>query len=417
MSYTIHAFTNWVGFDSWATLRNWLLSPEGGKLRIVEPSNSPFALVRYVKGQSDFSLPHVRWCRSVVVDKERRLPVCVSPPKGNLLTDEIVHTLHSENGDSFVEDFVDGTMMNVYSTDGETGVSTRSRIGATKSKFYKEGTSFRLMFDEALKEHGVVTYDQILPEFVNDVASVFTSVVLQHPKNRIVTPVSKPTYKIVHQGRVFPDGRVELSEHSFRHAAQYDTSNPYFVIGNYKLDQILNKGGLEKWVRDRSAQNGFGWQGCVARDGKGNRYRIRSQGFEAVRHIRGNEPSVEERFARLRKSRQQSQYLAFYPEDTQPFYEVEGVLRSNTRRLLGEYIATFRTRKVPYNELVWPYKHHVSVLHNVYKDILKPQGKKVTLEEVIHYVNSLGVEDLANMCKQHQPRLEKAGDEEQKASA
>jgi hypothetical protein len=416
MSYTIDTFTNWVGFESWTTLKNWLVSSDGGKLRIVEPSNSPFALVRYVKGQSDFSKPHVRWCRSVVVDKERRLPVCVSPPKGELLTDEIVHTLYAEHVGSFVEDFVDGTMVNVYATDGETGVSTRSRIGA-KSKFYKDGLSFRDMFDEALKEHNVASYDQILPEFVNDVTSVFTNVVLQHPKNRIVTPVSKPTYKIVHQGRVFPDGRVELSEHSFRHTEVYDATNPYFVIGNYKMGQILNKGGLEKWVRDRSAQNGFGWQGCVARDGKGNRYRIRSQGFEAVRHIRGNESSVEERFARLRKGKQQSQYLAFYPEDTQPFYEVEGVLRSNTRRLFNEYVATFRTRKVPYNELVWPYKHHVSVLHNLYKDVLKPQGKKVTLEEVIHYVNSLSAEDLANMCKQHQQRTEKTGESESKTSA
>jgi hypothetical protein len=126
-----------------------------------------------------------------------------------------------------------------------------------------------------------------------------------------------------------------------------------------------------------------------------------------VRRIRGNESSKEERFARLRKTRGMTQYLAFYPEDREAMYELEGLLRKNTRQLYTFYGDVFRGRKTPYHELPWPYKHHVSVLHNLFKDVLRAQSKKVTLEEVVKYVNGLGLEDLVNMTKVHSLELRK----------
>jgi hypothetical protein len=68
----------------------------------------------------------------------------------------------------------------------------------------------------------------------------------------------------------------------------------------------------------------------------------------------------------------------------------------------------FRARKTAYHELPWPYKHHVSQLHNLYKDTLKAQGKKVDLEQTIRYVNSLNAEDTANMSKVHKLELRPA---------
>jgi hypothetical protein len=41
------------------------------------------------------------------------------------------------------------------------------------------------------------------------------------------------------------------------------------------------------------------------------------------------------------------------------------------------------------------------VLHNLFKDTLRAQKKKVDLEEVIRYVNGLNQDDLANMLKEH----------------
>jgi hypothetical protein len=76
-------------------------------------------------------------------------------------------------------------------------------------------------------------------------------------------------------------------------------------------------------------------------------------------------------------------------------------LRKNTRQLFQFYTDVFRARKVAFHQLPWPYKHHVSVLHNLFKDVLKAQGQKVTFEEVVKYSNGLSQEDMTNMAKVH----------------
>jgi hypothetical protein len=404
MSYTISAFTNWVAdFQTWEALRTWLTSAEGGSLRVIEPKEGDYAVVRYVKGQSDFEKAHVRWCRSVVVQKSTRLPVCVAPPKANELTEASV------NEADVAEEFVDGTMINVYATTGSAPqLATRSRLGA-KAKFYNDGLSFEEMSREAMAANGVTDLADVLPQNA-DTASCFTSTVLQHPRNRIVGKVERPTFYIVHQGWTFPDGRVEITEDAtdFRCITTVEgDAADFFEIPSYNLEAVRAAKTVKDWVAKQSQDRGHNWQGVVLKDGNGNRWRVRSDIYETVRRIRGNESTVAERFARLRKTRTLDNYLVFYPEDRDAFYELEGRLRKNSRQLSHFYNDTFRSRTTPFHELPWPYKHHVSVLHNLFKDVLRAQGKKVDLEQVIRYVNGLNLEDLVNMTKTHKLDLVK----------
>jgi hypothetical protein len=158
---------------------------------------------------------------------------------------------------------------------------------------------------------------------------------------------------------------------------------------------------VKDWVSAQALERGFGWQGLVLKDGAGNRWRQRSEVYETVRRLRGNTSTSAERYANQRRARTTEQYLSFYPEDRDAFYNLEGLLRKNTRNLFHFYVDTFRSRKTAFHELPWPYKHHVSVLHNYYKNTLREQKKKVDLQEAIRYVNTLANEDLANMMKEH----------------
>lgn len=394
-SYTVNCFTNWVSdFASWADLKTWLTSDAGGKLRVVEPRDSPYALVRYVKGQSNFDLEHVPWCRSVVVQKETRLPVCVAPPKSSTLDESTAEDA------TVAEEFVDGTMINVFETNGaEAQIATRSRLGG-RTRFYERGPTFGEMFNDALKEMGLDGLTSILNPTEDGFVARFTSTVLQHPANRIVKSVFKPGFVIVHQGTVATDGVVTMYEDASEFVVS-ESEAADIEIQAYKLAPIQAAKTVREWVEQQAQERGFGWQGLVLKDGKGRRWRMWSDIYQTVRRFRGNESSTEERFARLRKSRTVDQYLSFFPEDREALYEREGQLRKNTRQLFHFYGDVFRARKTAYHELPWPYKHHVSQLHNLYKDTLKAQGKKVDLEQVIRYVNGLNAEDTANMSKVH----------------
>lgn len=405
MSYSTDVFIKWVSeFESWAALREWLQSKMGGSLRIVEPKNSAYALVRYVKGQSDLSMEHVRWCRSVVVHKASRIPISIAPPKATEITNDIDPSVWSS-----AEEFADGTMLNVgmfqnqFASQGDpdegTILSTRSRLGAG-GRFFETGPTFAEMFHEALTNHKVADANAILPDQPS-ARAVFTSVVLQHPGNRIVKSIGAADFQIVHQGWVSSSGRVEIVEASSQFRCASEDTTLFFQVQSYPLEQIRSAKSVATWVAKKAQELGYGWQGVVLKDGRGGRWRVRSSVYEAVHRIRGNEASVEERFARLRRDRSLEQYYAFYPEDRESFYELEGRLRANTRRLAHYYTDVFRARSSPYHELPWPYKHHVSALHNLFKDSLRAQGKKVDLEQVVQYVNGLGLEDLSNMTKVH----------------
>ncbi len=399
MPYQVDVFTNWTTYATWEELKQWLTSEAGGKLRVVEPKEGAYALVRYTKGQSDFKLPHVRWCRSVVVDKASRLPVCVAPPKADELSEQSLEAATS------AEEFVDGTMVNVFET-GSSGpvVATRSRLNGTAS-FYEGGPTFADMLREAVGKKGVDTLTNLLPTTGDERVARFTSTVVQHPANRIVRKVDDANVVIVHQGWVLADGTVFVEEDAANFVFTSTDENADMEVQPYNLEAVRAAKSVEDWVSAQAQDRGFGWQGVVLKDGQGHRVRVRSQVYETVRRLRGNESTSVERYARLRKARAVDQYLAFYSEDRQVFYELEGRLRKNTRQLFHFYADVFRARKTAYHELPWPYKHHVSVLHNLYKDKLRAESKKVDLTETIHYVNSLNYDDTVNMLKQHRLEL------------
>ena len=387
MPYQVDVFKSWPLMSSWDELKSWLTSKDGGLLRVVEPSDSAYALVCYNKGKSDFSLPHVPWCRSVIVHKLSKLPVCVSPVKAEVLTETSVNTA------TVAQEFVDGTMMNIFhsSFDESTGVSTRGRLGADKG-FYVGGPSFYSMLTEAMYTQGVESFNDILPSPENP--NRFTSVVLQHPMNRIVKKVEAPRFVIIHQGWVNNDGTVFIDE----------TING---VDTYNLESVRAAKSVKDWVSSQTQTRGLGWQGLVLK-ADGRRWRERSDVYETIRSLRGNESTLEERYARLRKSRSVDAYLAFYSEDKAALYNLEGRLRKNTRQLSHFYVDVFRSRQTAFYELPWPYKHHVSVLHNYYKNTLRPLNKKLDLNEVVKYVNNLNLEDTANMLKEHNLELKQS---------
>ena len=387
MSYSISVFSAWTSYGTWDALKAWLQSKEGGSLRVVEPKESDLVLIRYTKGVSDFSLPHVSWCRSVVLNKKTLLVVSVAPPKAKKVDD-------AENNASeytSAEEFVDGSMMNIFrdATLGLVDVSTRSRLGG-KNQFYSGGPTFLSMLKDALVAGGKTDVSELLPSTTD--TNCFTSIVLQHSQNRVVKSITTPTVYVIHQGSVSADGVVSIVEDPVQLVS-------YKTPLRYNLESILTNPTVKQWVVQQSQEHGYEWQGVVFKNGQGARWRIRSEVYETVRHLRGNDASLEERFARLRKSRTLEQYITFYSEDRQVMYDLEGVLRENTRRLHNLYVSVFIVRENPFHELPWPFKHHVSVLHNLYKDVLRPHGKKMNVEEVVRYVNRLDFKDTANLCK------------------
>jgi len=362
----------------WSDLKADFLS-EG--LRVIDPKDSPYAIVRYERKTEEVN----RWMRSVVYNKETCKPVCVAPPKST--------TFNGSLEDYTVQEFVDGTMINLFwlgDDEGEPQVVTRSRLGAD-NKFYSE-LSFVDMLLEAV--NGDLNYLKPYPEDTK--CQQFVSVVLQHPQNRVVTHVSKPRVTVVHIGVVTDEG-VSITENPDVWSGNIEAYKP--TTYNVPKEHLVNLEALASYVETFAKEDKTLWQGFVLKDGMGGRCRLRSKTYSQVRSLRGNESDTVVRFCRLRNGRLIKRYLQHYPEDEKTFYELEGKLRQVTRHILDLYVRTFKFKKEEFHTLPWPYKHHVSVIHNLFKEKLKPLRKTVDMDFMIEYILGLNVEDMSNLFK------------------
>lgn len=364
MSFQINMFASLIQtYPTWSELYRYLISPEGGSLRIVERAG--YAIIRYVKGKSDMSREDIRQFRSVVWNLRTHRPVCVAPVKAQKRGEEPP----AETDVSYSE-FLDGSMIHVFSDDSQQKgyrIASRTQLDA-ESSFYTK-TTFAEMFEQAVKKDRV-QFSLSSNEFVN--------CVLQHPENRIVVPVSKPHLWITHYGKVDSEGNVTI----FTNPSLWPAHLQQHAPQQYSFAQV-------KMLKDTFEQKGY----VIQDKNSSRRWRMLHDEYEAVRMLRGAESNSVERFVRLRREGKVKIYLSYYKEENQSFWEFEKTLRQHTQDL-GEFYARIKkTKEIGMKDIPFTFREHVYALHGQYLASL-PTPKSIDKASVISYVNSLDNEKL-----------------------
>ncbi len=376
---TVNTFQNWVqNYSSWADLKTYL---ESVGVSVREFESSPYAVVRYVKGKTDFEkTPELVWARSVIWNVDTHRPVCVAPRKASYGQPPCKKQLQYEN-------FVDGSMINVFATRNcktnqvDYQCASRSQLNASGT-FYSEKT-FQAMFMEALAEKKITALQDLFGPSdmpTSDTPSTFLSFVLQHPEHRVVERVKRPTVYLVQTGRVKSTGEVEFTakNHFLEHLSLVSTSI-----------EFEDEKSLFDWFREQAYQRGWTWQGYVFKDGEGNRWRIRSNTYKILRSLRGSEAGADLRFLRLRYDGKVPDYLKHYHEDRQTFWNFEQKLRKETRAVYDAYVEVHKAHAKKLGDLENPIRTAVYLLHSHYLKDLRPQNQHVSLATAIELINSM----------------------------
>jgi hypothetical protein len=346
-------------YSTWEALKTYLTSEEGGKFNVRDCENTAFAIIRYKKGETVLG-EDGHWLRSVVWNKEKHLPVCVAPRKANTGPPPVSTELT-------VEEFYDGVMVNLFCCDGDTKthITTRSQYDASGSFYSKK--SFKEMFEEAKSINiGSIQTNEEVP-------AVYQSYVLQHPENRIVANVVKPTVYLVESGCVLKDGTVEITTNfGVLKPITFDTDKAAYDL-----------------LQAEAFKRGWRWQGLVFRDTSGNRWRLRSSTYTYLRSLRGNDSKVVDRFLRLRSTKSITEYLKHYSEERQIFWDFETKLRTRTREIYDGYVSVHKSHEKTLADLPQPDKTVVFKLHAHYLAHLREQKKPLRIQDVIDLVNAL----------------------------
>lgn len=339
----------------------------------------------------------ISWLRSVVWEKQyfwekgggidadmsvRHYPVCISPRReGNC----------DISGPGFVEDFIEGTMINVFVTAShpELGpqVTTRSSLDATGTFYSKR--SFMELFKDALAVEGKNLDNTTFPfdeekgregNADSALAAHFWSFVLQHPENRFVGVVSRPCLYLIHEGWTFEDGTVKI--------LQRPSGTSWQLPVKYECG--CDEASVSARLSELETTYGPTWQGLVLRLADGNRKKFIQSAYSRIRNWR-SEPRQDIRLLWLVRENSQivAEYIKYFPEDLDRFLELNRVISRICRDLYIAY-QDIHIRRSKKKEEVSDYYHpHIFALHGRYLNILKPKGWFIRIKEVRDYIGEM----------------------------
>lgn len=326
--------------------------------------------------------------RSVII-KDGNV-VCFAPPK-SLLLDQFIQGTQNENVSA--EEFVEGTMINMFWSGNEWEIATRSSVGGKVAFFTTESTlnnkaenTFRWMFLDAISHQEALSEDSDFFECFESMPKNYCfSFVLQHPNNRIVVPFSAPNIYLV------AAYSIENNIVSGLNLSDISEKLPNFVKRpeKYTFTSIADSTNTFN-----SADATYKTVGIMLKREDGSRAKIRNPLYENVRILRGNQPKLQYRYLMLRQNQKVAEYLKYYPEHNKLFAKYRNMVHNFTFKLHDNYISCYVKKKAPLNTYSAQYRTNMYKIHERYVNDLMPNGSVVTRSVVIDYVNKLPLQIL-----------------------
>ena len=315
-------------------------------------------------------------CRSIITNNENKI-LMISPSKS--IKYDIFIKDYPNIYDLVVEQFIEGTMMNVFWDPQYESweFSTKTNIGGNTT-FFNEKT-FRVLFEE-VAEYAKLDLTQLDK-------NVCYSFVFQHPENRIVSKFNQinlfliEAYKITNDAIEVLDTRELLKTEAFNNTKVfcpmiYDSNNSYEELYNFYTNKSLHYTLMGVVIRDKSTNL---------------RTKIRNPCYEMVRRLRGNNPKLQYHYYSLLKENMIHLFLTYYPEYKDDFISFENKDKIFNETLYKNYVSCYIKKEKQLNEYPKNYKTHMYKLHQIYKDFLQSKKSSMDLITVKKYTMTLDI--------------------------
>jgi hypothetical protein len=341
-----------------------------------EFNNTSYTIVNYDKSLLTSELiPTFGLYRSVIIHDNK--VIGFAPPK-SLKCDEFIGKYLNKTADIVAEEFIEGTMINVFwdNAFGGFNIATRNTIGADTS-FYKGSKTFKDMFMEAATENKLS-----IESLDKDKCYSF---VVQHPDNRIVVPFNKPQLYLVavysihnEENNTYVESHVDLQEN-------YQSTTTIKFPKRFEFDTYSDL--VAKYA---SVNTSYDIVGVVLYNKiTGERTKLRNPIYEQVRKLKGNQPKLQYHYLCLRKDGKVDTFLNFYPENKKDFSIFRYQIHLFTNNLLSNYVSCYIKKEKPLIEFSEQYRTNMFALHQLYLNELVDKKQYVAKAVVINYVNNL----------------------------
>lgn len=358
--------------------------PETDHLKAKRQENG-YTVVTYKK-ESLQNDPSYGKYRSVIFNKDNLL-VSVAPYKSAPYVVDVEESV-------IIEEFVEGTMINLFYDDGKWEIATRGNVGA-KSKFYADASlSFRDMFLEALKAACIEGDEENQLSFPFLPKDFCFSFVLQHPENMIVQRHNV--------ARLYLTNAFQIDRENGQ-ATEINIRSFHFFPKQIRYPRIYYKtiSSVDELIRKHcSANSPFTTMGLVFRDLKtGYRAKARNPAYEYARKLRGNQPDNLFQYLTLWKDKQIKEFLYFFPSFRPQFVYFYASLQKLHETVYDDYITCFVKKEKELDSFQPPFKYLLLNLHKHYLNDLRPNKRFVDSKEVLTFMRNMDTKLLFHTMK------------------
>jgi hypothetical protein len=373
-------------------------------------NNHHYQIIKYEKLGMTYDMYNaIGIFRSIVLDDTGRV-VAFSPPKSLYPNEAVIDNINKNyigksdgSNEWHVEEFVEGTMINMFFQPNEEqeggGVwelATKSTVGAKVSffaNFNKSGKqesvpitindTFRHMFLDACNKIGF-EFDTLPKDYMY-------SFVLQHPRNRIVSPIKKASIYVTAVYKVNQD-TLEVTDITYSNTIDWNSLNvkkPQMY--QIDLNNVENTSNIVEYFKNKytTMNSPYYIVGLMFRNQlTGERVKFRNASYEMVKSLRGNQPKLQYQYLALRQEGKVGEYLKYFPEHKKEFQIFRNQLHAYTKNLHQNYVECYVKKTKPLNEYPKHFRTHMFSLHQIYLNELREQKLPLTIQRAIEYINT-----------------------------
>jgi hypothetical protein len=228
------------------------------------------------------------------------------------------------------------------------------------------------------------------PDEVHNEVATFYSFLVQHTDHRIVKKNVENRVYLINSGSVCSDGTIKVVDSP---ETLFDKANIQNIElkkeqkGTYAQIASLSSelSEVDKWIKQHFQENDWQYQGLVFKDNKGNRWRIRSEKYMAVKALRGNSANIVERFAQLYTQNLVMKYTEYYEDESMPMALNLMFFDAIISSIYNYYVDLHIRKNITVEEIDKVFLPHLYSIHGIYLSHLRPAGKKVTADEIKQY--------------------------------
>ena len=297
----------------------------------------------------------MKYCRGAIINTENNTVVCVPPMK----SEQIREVNMEQYDDSYsYEPLIDGTMINVFHHKGEWMLSTRSNIGGKNS--WDGKVPFYKLFYE-------VNGNEWLNNLKKDHSYSF---LLQHKKNRIVTPLPENMIYLIEMHQIKGKEIIKIA------TEELDIIDGLTNIFSMKKNDVYHYLNCEDLV--------YSVKGFIIKKGD-SRIKWINPNYEAISNLKSNFNNKFLSYVSLRQEWKLVEYLRYFPEERYIFEKYKEDYMMIKHKLYESYVSVNITKTLEKKDVFYPLKPLVDELHRYY---LKTKHK-VNMSYINDYMQSL----------------------------